>query len=440
MMESSIGAASFVSNDSADPVFRKILKRLMPLVFVAYLCAFLDRINVGYAQLQMKDMLGFSDAVYGLGAGVFFISYLLCEVPSNMLFVRMGARKTFLRIMVLWGLTSAAMMFVKTPTQFYVMRFLLGAFEAGFFPGVILYLSYWFTPQWRGRATSAFLFALPVAGVIGGPLSGAIMRGMNGVAGLAGWQWCFMLEGLPTVLVGYLCYRYLADKPADAAWLTPEEKAIVAEALHQQGTRGHAGWHEVRQALAEARVYTLGLIYFSITCGAYAFSFWLPTMIKALGVSDPALIGAWSLIPYAAGAIGTWIVATRSDRRKSRRGYIAGSLVIGAAALVATTFSHQSLAQTLVLFSVANFFMMGAGAVFWAVPSTVLNVRIAPAGIALVSSIGILGGFVSPTLMGWMRGMTGNFSSGLQLVSAILLAGACVAMLSLKRGVDAHGH
>lgn len=439
-MESSIGAPAYSSADSADPVFRKIMKRLMPLVFVAYLCAFLDRINVGYAQLQMKDMLGFSDAVYGLGAGVFFISYLLCEVPSNMLFVRMGARKTFLRIMVLWGLTSAAMMFVKTPTQFYVMRFLLGAFEAGFFPGVILYLSYWFTPAWRGRATSAFLFALPVAGVIGGPLSGAIIRGMDGVGGFAGWQWCFLLEGLPTVLVGYLCFRCLSDKPADADWLTAQEKAVVADALRHQDGAGHGGWREVRQALAEKRVYALGLIYFSITCGAYAFSFWLPTMIKSLGVADPAMIGAWSLIPYAAGALGTWVIAARSDSKQRRRDYIAASLAIGAVALVATTLSHQSLAQTLVLLSISNFFMMGAGAVFWAVPSAILNARVAPAGIALVSSIGILGGFVSPTLIGWIRGSTGSFGSGLQLIAAILLAGACLAMVSLKRGVEVHGH
>ncbi|WP_322080628.1 MFS transporter [Burkholderia cenocepacia] len=197
----------------------------MPLIFIGYLCAFLDRINIGYAQLQMKDALGFSDSVYGLGAGIFFVSYLLCEVPSNLLFERMGARKTFLRIMLLWGLTSAATMFVRTPLQFYVMRFLLGVFEAGFFPGVILYLGYWFTPEWRGRATGAFLFALPVAGVVGGPLSGALIRGMNGVGGFDGWQWCFLLEGLPTVFVGLLCYRFLSDTPEQAPWLTAEENA-----------------------------------------------------------------------------------------------------------------------------------------------------------------------------------------------------------------------
>ncbi|WP_244140463.1 MFS transporter [Burkholderia sp. BCC1047] len=407
----------------------------MPLVFIGYLCAFLDRINIGYAQLQMKDALGFSDSVYGLGAGIFFVSYLLCEVPSNLLFERMGARKTFLRIMLLWGLTSAATMFVRTPLQFYVMRFLLGVFEAGFFPGVILYLGYWFTPEWRGRATGAFLFALPVAGVVGGPLSGTLIRGMNGVGGFDGWQWCFLLEGLPTVFVGLLCYRLLSDTPEQAPWLTAEEKRIVAAALPPRGTGKHGGGAVMRDALSDVRVYSLGLVYFAIACGSYAFTFWLPMLIKGLGVADPATIGWYSLLPYAAGAVGTWIVAARSDARQQRRAYIVPSMLIAACTLAATTLASHSLPVSLALLGVTNFFLMGAGVVFWAVPSAVLPQRHAAAGIAIVSSIGILGGFCSPTLIGLTRDMTGSLSGGLQMMSVILVVGAGIAWMAIGRGV-----
>ncbi|RQS07297.1 MFS transporter [Burkholderia sp. Bp8998] len=434
-MQSTIATSAAFQADGVNRIFRKIMWRLMPLVFIGYLCAFLDRINIGYAQLQMKDALGFSDSVYGLGAGIFFVSYLMCEVPSNMLFERLGARKTFLRIMLLWGLTSAATMFVRTPLQFYVMRFLLGAFEAGFFPGVILYLSYWFTPEWRGRATSAFLFALPVAGVVGGPLSGMIISGMNGLGGLAGWQWCFLLEGLPTAIVGLLCYLYLCDKPEHANWLTDGEKRIVATALPPRRAGMHDGWSAIRDALSESQVYSLGLVYFAITSGSYAFTFWLPAMLKGLGVTNPAEIGWYSLLPYAAGAVGTWFVAARSDGRQERRVYIVLSLLIAAGALSATTFVNKSLFLSLTLLSVTNFFLMGAGVVFWAVPSAVFQARSAAAGIAIVSSIGILGGFFSPTLIGVTRGVTGSLSGGLQVMGAILVVGAGIALCTIKRGV-----
>ncbi|MEX4002098.1 MFS transporter [Paraburkholderia sp. EG285A] len=437
-MQSSHAALSALQADGTNRVFRKIMWRLMPLVFIGYLCAFLDRINIGYAQLQMKDDLGFSDPVYGLGAGIFFLSYLLCEVPSNMLFERLGARRTFLRIMLLWGLTSAATMFVQTPLQFYVMRFLLGAFEAGFFPGVILYLSYWFTPEWRGRATGAFLFALPVAGIVGGPLSGTVISGMNGIGGLAGWQWCFLLEGLPTVAVGLLCYTFLCNGPDDANWLTDDEKRIVSAALPHRSAGTQGSWSTVRDALSDSRVYSLGLVYFAITSGSYAYAFWLPTMIKGLGVTGPAEIGWYAVVPYAAGAVGTWCIAALSDSRQERRGYIVMSLLIAACALSATTVVNQSLFVSLALLSVTNFFLMGAGAVFWAIPSSAMSTRSAAAGIAIVSSIGILGGFFSPTLIGLTRGATGSLSGGLQLMSAILVIGACIARFTIKRGVASH--
>jgi MFS family permease len=279
-----------------DRLYRKITLRLMPLLFLCYLFAFLDRINIGYAKLDMSSDLGFSDAVYGLGAGIFFFSYLMFEVPSNLLFERVGARLTMLRILVLWGITSAATMFVSTPTQFYVARFMLGVFEGGFFPGMILYLTYWFPSSRRGLVTGMFMFAVPIAGIIGGPISGTIMTAMDGAGGMRGWQWMFLIEGIPSILLGLVCFFYLADKPAQATWLSAAEKDLLATALaHDNGDgKGAVDRHaagQFRKAVTDVRVWVLALIYFSAACGNYAFTFWLPSMIKSLGVGSLAQVG-----------------------------------------------------------------------------------------------------------------------------------------------------
>jgi MFS family permease len=414
-------------------VYRKITRRLVPIIFIAYLFAFLDRINIGYAQLQMKQALGFSDAVYGFGAGVFFISYLLLEVPSNLLFERIGARLTFLRIMVLWGLVSAATMFVSTPLQFYVLRFLLGAFEAGFFPGIILYLTWWYPSARRGRVTGQFLFAMPVAGVLGGPLSGWIMSSLDGVASLGGWQWCFLLEGLPTVALGVLCYVMLANRPGEPKWLDAHEKNVVLSAMaaDQVQDTGHG---RLRDAFIDPRIYAIALIYFSAACGAYTFSFWLPTMIKALGVQHIGHIGWYSTLPYAFGAAGMLLLPWSSDRRRERRWHLALAYVLGASALAATTLTGGSLAVSLVLLCVSAFFVFGAGAVFWTIPPTYLSGKALAPGIAVVSSLGILGGLISPTLIGFVKTVTGNLNNGLYVMSAVLVLGAvtCVAGLSAR--------
>jgi MFS family permease len=279
-------AAVFVESPSGqsveDAVFRKITWRVMPMILIAYGFAFLDRINIGYAQLQMKQDLAFSDSVYGLGAGIFFVTYLLFEVPSNLLLEKIGARLTFLRIMVLWGLASAATAFVTAPWQFYGIRLLLGIFEAGFFPGIILYLTYWYPSQRRGRVTGLFLFGMPITGVLGGPLSGTIMNGMEGFGGMHGWQWVFLVEGLPTVLLGLLLYRMLPDKPARAPWLNDAEKALVQSVLdadHRGEVKsGHHG--KLAAALTDPKTYVLAFVYFCCACAVYTLTFWLPTMIK----------------------------------------------------------------------------------------------------------------------------------------------------------------
>lgn len=424
--------------DSADldRLYRKITLRLMPLLFLCYLFAFLDRINIGYAKLEMSSDLGFSEAVYGLGAGIFFFSYLLFEVPSNMLLERVGARLTMLRILVLWGITSSATLFVSSPTQFYVARFLLGVFEGGFFPGIILYLTYWFPSTRRGLVTGMFMFAVPIAGILGGPVSGMIMTGMDGAGGMRGWQWMFLLEGIPSVLLGLVCYFYLADKPSKAKWLSAAEQQLVARTLaadkdSQPGAaHGHAAG-QFRAAVTDGRVWVLALIYFSAACGNYAFTFWLPTMIKSLGVSSLTQIGWYSAIPYLFAGFGVLGVSWSSDRSRERRWHVAASLIVAAAALSLTTLTTHSFAGSMALLCVVGFFEFGAAILFWAIPPTYLSKEAAPVGIAMVSSIGVIGGFVSPTLLGFIKSQTGSLDAGMYAVAGIMVIGGLMTLVAL---------
>lgn len=420
-----------------DHVYRKIALRVMPLLFLAYLLAFLDRINVGYAQLQMKADLGFTDAVYGLGAGIFFLAYLLFEIPSNMLLERVGARLTLLRIMVLWGITSAAMMFVKTPTHFYVVRALLGLFEGGFFPGIILYLTYWFPRSRRAAVTGQFMFAVPVAGIIGGPISGLVMTSMNGTLGLAGWQWMFVIEGLPTILLGFVCYLMLADRPSKARWLDDEEKAIVQRVLDADADTADSAERnvllELRKAVSDPRVWLLAFVYFSIACGNYAFTFWLPTMIKGLGVDNLAKVGLYSALPYAFAGAGVLLISRSSDYFKERRIHVGGFLVLSAVAFALMPQLHSSLPGALALLCFVAFFEFGASISFWSIPPTYLSKETVAVGLALVSCIGVIGGFVSPTVLGFIKSRTGSLTNGVYFVSAIMTAGGLAVILGLPK-------
>ena len=323
--------AVMAKESDENSVYRKITLRIMPIIFLAYVLAFLDRINVGYTQLQMKQDLGFSDAVYGLGAGLFFITYLLFEVPSNLWLEKIGARLTFLRIMVLWGLASAATMFVTEPWQFYTIRLLLGVFEAGFFPGVILYLTYWYPSHRRGSITGLFLFGMPITGVLGGPLSGMIMSQMHGVNGWEGWQWVFLLEGVPTAIVGVVLYLVLANRPSEAKWLTDREKAVVegVMAADRKGEESGHGHGKLRAALADPKTFVLAFIYFCCACAVYTFTFWLPTMIRELGVASLTEVGWYTVIPYAFGALGILVLSRSSDRLRERRWHVASTLIVG---------------------------------------------------------------------------------------------------------------
>jgi D-galactonate transporter len=426
--------AGFPSRTEQDAVWSKINWRIVPIILIAYIMAFLDRINVGYAKLTMQQDLQFSDEVYGLGAGIFFITYLLFEVPSNLRLEKIGARRTFLRIMVLWGLTSAATAFVQTPTQFYIIRLLLGIFEAGFFPGIILYLTYWYPSTRRGRVTGLFLFGMPITGVIGGPLSGWIMKTFDQVGGWHGWQWVFVIEGIPTVLIGVLVYLLLADKPEQAKWLSSREKEIVGKVMAADRTSDAAPHRHgrLRAALADGKVWILAFIFFTCACAVYTLTFWLPSMVRGLGITDVAEIGWYTAIPFGFGAAGILLMSRSSDYFKERRWHVASTLIIGSTALYATNFTAGTFLPSMILLSIAAFFIFGC-ALFWSIPPTYLSREASATGIAVISSIGTLGGFVSPTLIGWVKTTTGSMSAGLLAMTVLICLGGLTLLLAVPK-------
>ncbi|WP_175863656.1 MFS transporter [Burkholderia cepacia] len=403
-------------------LYRKLNWRLLPFLLLCYTFAYLDRVNIGFAKLSMQSDLGISDAVYGLGAGIFFLGYVLFEIPSNLLLPRIGARKTISRIMVLWGLTSAGMMFVHNETTFYGMRFLLGVFEAGFAPGMIFYLTYWYGQRRMAGVMAVVMLAGPIGGAFGSPLSAWLMTGLSGAHGLAGWQWMFIVEGLPCVLLGALALKVLSDRPADAAWLTDDEKRLLAAELHAPG----AGHHSFGQVLRDPRVYLLAFAYFTIICGIYAVSFWLPSILKADGVTDTMQIGLYSMIPYVCAAIAMIVIGRRSDRCGERRFHSAVPALIGAIALAVATTANGNLVISLVGMTIATSMIWAAYTVFWAIPSQYLKGDAAAGGIALINTIGLIGGFLSPTIIGAIHSATGSMAAGLLVMVALLVAGAAV--------------
>ncbi|AIO44198.1 MULTISPECIES: MFS transporter [Burkholderia] len=433
LAHASASAPTSASAFSDALLFRKIAWRIVPFLFLCYVVSFLDRINIGFAQLQMKHDLGFSDAMYGLGAAVFYVGYVCCEVPSNMLLARFGARRTFTRIMLLWGLASTGMMFVSQPSHFYVLRFLLGVFEAGFFPGIVLYLTYWFPANRRAAAISVFFAGVAVAGVLGGLLSGWIMRDMSGVLGLHGWQWMFAIEGAPAILLAFVAFTLLVDRPQDAPWLTSDEKARVA-ALCAEG-RAHGNAHDGRSvmtALANPRVYLFAFIYFSLTCASLTLNFWMPLMIRDFGVTDVVAVSLYTVVPNAVGAVGLVLIARRSDRTGERRKHFACCTIGGGLALAALTLHLHSFAAMLACLSIAATLIFAALPIFWAVPTRYLSGNAAAAGIALISSIGITSGIVSPWVIGMIRTRTGSMDLAVYLLAALLVASGVALMLGVK--------
>ncbi|CAG9273817.1 MFS transporter [Paraburkholderia unamae] len=409
-----------------EATYRKVAWRLIPLLMLCYVVAYLDRVNVGFAKLQMSSALNLSDAVYGFGAGIFFVGYFLFEVPSNIILHRVGARVWIARIMVTWGLVSILTMFVTTPTMFYVMRFLLGLCEAGFFPGIILYLTYWYPAQRRGRMTTWFMTAIALSGVIGGPVSGWILKAFDGANGWQGWQWLFLLEGLPSVIVGVLVFFVLDDRIGKAKWLTEEERALLERNIAAEDATKEDP--PIMTVLTSPRVLLMSLTYFSFVMGLYGVSFWLPTIIKATGVKDALTIGLLSAIPFAAAVVGMVLVAKSADRTRERRWHIAVPAAIGAIGLVlSVTWAHDTtLAMTAL--TIATMGILTTLPLFWSLPTAWLAGTGAAAGIALINSIGNLAGFLSPYAVGWLKQATAANDSGMYMLAAFMILGGLLAL------------
>lgn len=419
--------SSEVDTTIRKSAYRKIAFRLMPFLMLCYFCAYLDRVNVGFAKLQMMSDLQFSEAVYGLGAGIFFIGYFLCEVPSNIVLHKVGARRWIARIMITWGILSGCFAFVQTEWQFYTLRFLLGVAEAGLAPGLLLYLTYWFPSYRRARMTVLWFIAIPISGMIGGPLSGLIMDRMSGVHGWFGWQWMFVIEAIPTVIVGLLVLAVLKDSVQDANWLTQDEKNLVKQELAQdnQHKEGHAS---VKEFIADKRLWLLAGIYFCVVMGQYAITFWLPTLIRNSGISDNWHIGLLTSLPYMC-AIVVMVLAGRSgDHFQERRWHLIIPMCAGAIALTFATLFASNLTLSLICLCIAASGVLTASSLFWMLPTNFLGGVSAAAGIAAVNSFANLAGFCSPYLIGWVTTNTGSNAIGMFLITAVLIFGASLVL------------
>ncbi|MEP6782261.1 MAG: MFS transporter [Acidobacteriota bacterium] len=411
----------------AESALRKVRWRLIPFLFLLYVIAYLDRVNVGFAAIDMNRDLGFGAAVYGLGSGIFFLSYTLLEVPSNLLLARFGARRWIARIMATWGVLSILMVFVNSPARFYLIRFLLGAAEAGFFPGIILYLTQWFPAREHARAVGLFMTATAMAGVLGAPLSSALLQ-MHGGLGLHGWQWLFLVEGVPAILLAPIVLVYLTERPADAAWLTIDERAWLTQEIAKD--QGHTAQAHVtlRAAARSGRLWALSSVYLCIVIAFYGITFWLPQIVQSISDLGSAVIVLLSAIPYVAATIGLVVIGSRSDRLRERRWHVAVPCLIGAVGFLLTVLAPQNAAVTLATLSIAAFGIWGTLGPFWAMPTAMLRGTAAAGGIALVNSIGNIGGFAGPYLMGWIRESTGGFNAGLLTLAAILVAAAAIVL------------
>lgn len=422
-------SAVLAASDTAA-IYNKITWKLIPFLCLCYLAAYLDRINIGLAKLQMSSDLAMSETAFGFGAGLFFVGYIIFEVPSNLILQRVGAKIWIARIMITWGLLSTATMLVKTPMHFYIIRFLLGAAEAGFLPGVLFYLTKWF-PSWRrSRIIALFMIGLPLSSLLGGPISGWIMGHFHQQDGLRGWQWLFLLEGIPSVLLGILTFWMLPDSVESASWLSKEEKQAVQGDLESDDREAQGVKHRLRDGLLNIRVVMLGGIDFSILLSAYAMGFWMPTFIKNAGTSDISTIGYLTAIPSLAALIGMLAIGGSSDRMRERRWHIIIPFIVGAAAMGASTFFSHNVIITVLLFSIAQAMIIGAVPVFFSLPATFLKGTAAAAGFALACSIANIAGLVSNSVMGIALDLTGSGNGAVWFFAVCLLL-SCLLVIAL---------
>jgi ACS family tartrate transporter-like MFS transporter len=421
MSDTATPASSLLEQDT----IRKITWRLIPFLMLLYFVAFLDRINVGFAALTMNKDVGLTSQMFGLGAGIFFLGYFAFEVPSTIIMHKVGARFWIGRVMITWGMVSIAMVFTRGPISFYVLRFLLGLAEAGFFPGIILYLSYWFPANHRSTVTAMFMAAAPIAGFIGSPISGALME-LNGLAGLRGWQWLFLLEGFPALVLGFIAFRFLTDRPADAAWLAPEERDWLSSAIRQEqiglkDPSSRSSWH----ALANWKVLALSLAYFGTSAGLYTIGFWAPLIVKGLGFSV-FRVGLLVAIPNLIAVIGMILWSRNSDRTGERYWHAALACLIGAIGMALTARSGSSIFLAISGLSLTAFGVSAAKPPLWCLPTNFFAGTGAAASIGLINSLGTLGGFAGPYMIG---STNGRFTRGLYLVGGTLVVSAVTILI-----------
>jgi sugar phosphate permease len=432
MTKQSLSSVSDATPPSNETLYKKVGWRLLPLLMVSYMVAYVDRVNVGYAKLQMTELPQFDDAVYAFGAGLFFVGYVMFEVPSNLLMQRIGARKTLLRIMFIWGLIAAGMMFVQTPLQFYVMRFLLGVFEAGFLPGVVLYLTYWYPLPRRGQVLAILMAAVIGGGVIAGPASGAIMKYLNGVGGLAGWQWLFLTQGLPASFLGIIAYLWLQDRPDQAHWLTSEEKERLKADIeyHRPITADSHG--ALKTLFRDPRVYALALSDFLLIAANYALVFWIPSLIKGWGVEDLFLVGIYAAIPQAVGIVAMILVGRNSDRTRERRWHYALSTFVAATGLGICILTQGHFAGSLAGLCVTMLGLASALPLFLTVVTEYLAKPVAAGGIAFINSLALLGGFASPIMMAQINSRTGDPSMSMYFVAGLFVLAGVVMLAAIR--------
>lgn len=411
----------------ADAALSRARRKLIPFLFVLYVVAYLDRINVGFASLQMDRELGLSESVFGLGAGLFFLGYSIFEVPSNLILERVGARLWIARIMISWGIAAIAMSAVRGAASFFALRFILGMAEAGFFPGVILYLTYWFPAREQARSVALFMTATALAGIVAGPVSGAIL-GMHGFARLSGWQWLFVLEGAPALILGVVVLLYLPDSPQTAAWLSNDERAALCSRLERErrlSTLDHR--RSFAEAISNSTIWICSIVYFGVVFGLYGVTFWLPQIIRSLGERTDFGIGILSALPFVAAAISMVLIGRSSDMRGERRWHFAVSAMVGAGGLILAAMTRSPF-LSLVAISIAAAGIWGTFGPFWATVSGFLSGTAAAGGIALINSVGNLGGFAGPYIVGMVKQATHSFAGGMLVMATSVLAAGILAL------------
>ena len=413
--------------DIEKRTLRKITWRIVPFIMILYLIAYIDRVNIGFAAITMKEDLGFTASILGFGAGIFFLGYFLFEVPSNIILHKVGARIWIARVMVTWGIIAGGMAFVESSTSFYVMRFLLGVAEAGFFPGIILYLSYWFPARNRAGVIALFMAAAPIATAIGSPISAALLE-MHGIMGLAGWQWMFLIEAIPAVILGVVVFFYMTDRPEKAAWLKPDEREWLVKTMQaEDANKGGQQHHSILRGLANPRVLALALIYFGTSAGLYTLGIWAPQIIKELGVSSMT-VGLLNAIPPIISVVAMILWSRHSDKTNERTWHVALACLTAAVglAIAASTGSMFGLVAAL---TIVNVGISCSKPPLWSMPTMFLSGAAAATGIATINSIGNLGGFAGPAMIGWVKDQTGSFAGGLYFVAGLLILSTVLTLV-----------